>query len=240
MSGMPRRRFWSSATVRAEPEGHHVDLDARPLNTPAGAPVVLPTAALAQAIADEWNALEGEIDPDRLPLTRFANSAIDRVLPARDAVIEAVAAYGASDLLCYRAEAPAELRARQAAAWDPWLTWCARDLGAPLIAVFGLMPHPQPDASLAALRASVAAMDAFELAALHELVALSGSLVLALAVARGALPAERAWQLSRLDETWQAEHWGLDAEAEAAATKKQADFRIAAMMLQNLSGIRNL
>ena len=102
------------------------------------------------------------------------------------------------------------------------------------------MPHPQPDASLAALRASVAAMDAFELAALHELVALSGSLVLALAVARGALPAERAWQLSRLDETWQAEHWGLDAEAEAAATKKQADFNIAAMMLQNLSGIRNL
>ncbi|HMQ93329.1 MAG TPA: ATP12 family protein [Amaricoccus sp.] len=240
MSGMPRRRFWSRASVRAGPEGHGVRLDARPLNTPAGAPLVLPTAALAQAIADEWNALEGEIDPDRLPLTRFANSAIDRVVPARDAVIEAIAAFGASDLLCYRADAPAELRARQAAAWDPWLTWCARDLGAPLIAVFGLMPHPQPDASLAALRESVAAMDAFELAALHEMVVLSGSLVLALAVARGALAPEQAWQLSRLDEIWQAEHWGLDAEAEAAATRKQTDFHLAAMMMRNLSGSRNL
>lgn len=235
MSGAPKRRFWVQAAVRPEPSGHAVDLDSRPLRTPAGAPLIVPTAALARAIAEEWNALEGTIQPDRLPLTRFANSAIDRVTPAREPVIETIAAYGGSDLLCYRAEAPAQLRALQAEAWDPWLDWSARELGAPLIAVFGLMPHPQPEPSLAALRAAIAAMDAFELAALHELVALSGSLVLGLAVARGALAPESAWRLSRLDEEWQAEQWGLDAEAEAVATRKQTDFGIAAIIIHKMT-----
>jgi chaperone required for assembly of F1-ATPase len=139
-------------------------------------------------------------------------------------VIDAITEYGGSDLLCYRADAPAGLAARQAEGWDPWLAWSARALGAPLVAVAGVVHQPQPAPSLAALRAAVAQHDAFGLTALHELVALSGSLVLGLAVARGALDAGAAWELSRLDEAWQAEHWGLDAEAEAASERRREAF----------------
>jgi chaperone required for assembly of F1-ATPase len=230
-----RRRFWRAAAVRPAGAGFGVWLDARPLNTPGGAPLVVPTPALAQAVATEWDALEAEIRPDRLPFTRAANTAIDRVAREHAAVAAAVAAYGGADLLCYRAEGPATLTARQAAAWDPWLGWAARELAAPLVAVTGLMHHPQPAASLAALAAEVAALDPFALTALHELVTLTGSLVLGLAVARGALPPPDAWALSRIDEDWQAEQWGRDPEAEAAAAARRADFLRAAELLALLA-----
>jgi chaperone required for assembly of F1-ATPase len=230
----PRRRFWRTARIRPEAGGYAVDLDDRALATPAGSPLVLPTEALARAVAAEWDALGGEIDPALLPLTRAANSAIDRVAVQRDAVIDAIAEYGGSDLLCYRAEAPAALAARQAAGWDPWLAWGARTFGAPLVAVAGVIHQPQPAASLAALRRAVAEHDAFGLAALHELVSLCGSLVLGLAVARGALDAATAWELSRIDEAWQEEHWGLDAEAEAASERRREAFVRAAAMLSLL------
>lgn len=235
MSGWgPRKRFWSQASVRPVEGGVAVELDGKPLHTPERRPVVVPTAALAEAIAAEWNALDDVIRPERLPFTRAANSAIDQLPAARDAVIAALAAYGGGDLLCYRAEAPEALRARQAEAWDPWLAWAGRDLGAPLVTVSGVMPERQPPASLAALRDAVASFNAFGLAGLGELVSLSGSLVLGLAVARGALGAEAAWALSRLDEDWQAEQWGTDAEAEQAAARKAADFRQAAEYLSLL------
>jgi len=227
----PRRRFWRAATVRPRSGGFAVDLDDRALTTPAGRPLVLPTEALARAVAAEWDALGGEIDPHRLPLTRAANSAIDRVADQREAVIDAIAEYGGSDLLCYRADAPAGLASRQAEGWDPWLAWGARALGAPLVAVAGVVHQSQPGPSLAALRAAVAEHDAFGLTALYDLVSLSGSLVLGLAVARGALDAEAAWELSRLDEAWQAEHWGLDAEAEAASERRREAFVRAAGVL---------
>jgi chaperone required for assembly of F1-ATPase len=230
----PRRRFWHAAAVRPERGGYGVALDARALTTPAGVVLAVPTAALAQAIAAEWAAVEGEIRPERLPFTRAANAAIDRVSRQREAVVDAIAQYGGSDLLCYRAADPAALAARQAAGWDPWLQWAARTLRAPLIAVTGVMHEAQPAPSLAALRAAVAEQDAFGLTALHELVALSGSLVLGLAVARRALDAAVAWELSRIDETWQAEQWGLDAEAEAAAATRRADFLRARELLAML------
>ena len=235
MSWPAQRRFWQRATVRAEDGGYAVALDDQPLRTPAGAPLVVPTEALAAAIAAEWDALDAEIAPDRLPLTRAANSAIDRVADQRAAVVDAIAEYGASDLLCYRAAAPEALAARQAAGWDPWMQWAARTLAAPLVAVTGVTHQPQPPASLAALRAAVAAQDAFRLVALNELVALSGSLVLGLAVAGDALPATTAWDLSRLDETWQEEHWGLDFEAEAAAAARRAEFLQARRLLDLLA-----
>ena len=235
MSGRgSRRRFWRAAGLRPEAGGFGIDLDARALTTPGGNPLVLPTEALARAVAAEWDALAEEIDPGRLPLTRAANSAIDRVARSREAVVDAIAEYGSSDLLCYRAAEPAGLAARQTAGWDPWLAWAARGLGAPLVAVTGVVHHDQPRRSLAALRAAVADRDAFGLTALHELVTLSGSLVLGLAVARGALDPEAAWELSRIDEAWQIEHWGLDAEAEAAAEHRRADFLRAAAMLAML------
>ena len=230
MSWSPRRRFWTTAGVRPEAGGFAVALDARPLRTPAGAALVAPTEALAAAIAAEWDALEAEIDPRRLPLTRLANSAIDRVAPQRAAIVAAIAEYGATDLLCYRAEGPEALAARQAAAWDPWLLWARRSLGAPLLA-FRRSDAPAPAAREPRRpRAAVAAESDFGLVALHDLVALSGSLVLGLAVRRGALDPAEAWELSRLDETWQAEQWGLDSEAEAAAAVRRAGFLDAARL----------
>ena len=231
MSWTPRRRFWRQAEVRPVAGGFAVALDERLLQTPAKAALVVPTAALGAAIAREWSAVEGEIRPDRLPLTRAANSAIDRVARDPAAVAAAIAAYGGADLICYRAAAPEALRARQAEAWDPWLDWSAQALGAPLVAVTGVIHHPQPAASLEALDAAVAGFDPFALTALHELVTLSGSLVLALAVASGALAGEAAWALSRLDESWQEELWGRDAEAAAAAARKREDFLRAERLL---------
>lgn len=235
MTWAPQRRFWDTAAASPEADGFAVLLDTRPLRTPAGAPLRVPTAALAAAIAAEWAALTAEIRPERLPLTRAANSAIDRVARQHAAVVEAVAAYGAADLLCYRAGDPAALAGRQAAGWDPWLAWSARRFGAPLHAVEGVMHRPQPAASLAALRRAVAVRDAFALTGLHELVSLSGSLVLGLAVAEGALDAGAAWELSRIDERWQEEHWGLDSEAEQATEARRAAFLQARRLLALLA-----
>jgi len=236
MSFTPQRRFWSRAAARREAGGFAVALDARPLRTPAGATLRLPAEPLAAAIAAEWDALESEIDPRRLPLTRLANSAIDRVAPQRAAVVAQIAGYGGTDLVCYRAEGPAALAERQAASWDPWLHWAGHSLGAPLFATRGVMPERQPATSLAALAAAVAAEEAFGLVALHDLVALSGSLVLGLAVRHRALDPAEAWTLSRLDETWQTEQWGLDSEAERAAEASRGDFLAAARFSALLAG----
>lgn len=235
MSWGPRRRFWTQAGVRPRDTGFGVDLDDRPLQTPARQALLLPTRPLAEAIAAEWNAIEAEIRPEALPLTRAANSATDRVAPDPGPVIDAIAAYGGSDLLCYRAEEPLALVRRQAAAWNPWLDWSGRVLGAPLLAVVGVMHHPQPAESLARLRAHVAGFDAFRLTALHDLVSLSGSLVLGLAVSRGALAPEDAWELSRIDEAWQAEQWGEDCEAADQAARRRADFLQAEHLLRLLT-----
>lgn len=219
-----RKRFWDAVAVEARDGGFGVALDGRVLKTPAHAPLVVPTEGFAREIAAEWEGIESEIRPDDLPFTRTANTVIDRIAGNPGPVVEALAAYGETDLLCYRAEGPDALQLRQAELWDPWLEWSAREIGAPLLAVSGIIHHAQPEPSLAALRAAVAAHDPFALAALHELVTLSGSLVLALAVSRGALDGESAWALSRLDEIWQAEQWGRDSEAEQAAAIKCAVF----------------
>jgi len=217
------RRFWTAATAVPVDGGYTVQLDARPVRTPLKAPLVLPTIALAKAVAAEWQAQEKAVNPETMPFTRTANSAIDKVRPQFAAVADMLADYGGSDLLCYRAEGPAGLVARQAQSWDPLLDWARDDLAAPLRQATGVMHVAQPEASLAALRHQVQAMSAFQLAAFHDLVAISGSLVLALAVARGRITAEEAWTRSRVDEDWQISLWGEDAEAaEAAARKREA------------------
>jgi chaperone required for assembly of F1-ATPase len=233
---IPRKRFWTEATAEPLPEGGFVvRLDARPLRTPARAALVLPTRAFAEAVAAEWAALPESFGPEDLPFTRAANVAIDRIAAAPDPVVDQIAAYGETDLICYRAERPAALVARQADAWDPPMRWSAEALGAPLVAVAGIVHAAQPPASLAALRRAVAAHDAFALTALHELVTLSGSLVIGLAVSAGATGAEAGWALSRVDEAWQAEQWGEDAEAAALAALKRADFLRAADLLKMLA-----
>lgn len=224
MSIWAPRRFWTAASVVPTEGGFAVHLDGRPVRTPLKAPLVLPTRALAEEVTAEWQRVEGKVDPSVMPFTRMANSAIDKVAPQFDAVAEMLAEYGGSDLTCYRAEQPEDLVARQSEGWDPLLAWAAATLAAPLHPTVGVMHREQPAASLAALSAAVHALTPFQLAAFHDLVALSGSLVLALAVTRGRLTAEEAWALSRIDETWQIEEWGEDEEAAEMAARKHADF----------------
>lgn len=231
---MTASRDWTKVTVREEASGFLVLLDDRSLNTPGRAPLVLPTPALAERIADEWRAVEGRIDPRGLPFTRMANTAIDRAPRRFEAIVAAIAEFGDTDLLCYRASDPVALAARQATAWDPWLAWARDEFGAPLTVTEAVTHRPQPHGSLHRLREAVAAHDTFEIVALHDLVALSGSLVLGLAISRGALNGQDGWTISRLDEVWQAERWGEDAEAAEAAALARADFLRAETLLQLL------
>lgn len=228
MSGWKAKRFWKSASVEPVDGGWTVKLDGRAVKTPAKAPLILPTEAMAQAIAAEWDAQTGEVKPDTMPYTRTANSAIDKVAVQHGEVAEMLAAYGGSDLLCYRATGPEPLIERQAAAWDPLLDWADQALGLRLTATAGVMHIAQDPQALTLSHNLVSALGPFHLAAFHDLVAISGSLVLALAVIHGRLEPEQAWALSRLDENWQIEQWGEDEEAQAMAEVKHADFLQAA------------
>ena len=228
MSDWKPKRFWKTATAVPAETGFTVTLDDRPVRTPAKAPLIVPTQEMAHAIAAEWDAQEKELDPRTMPVTKGANAAIDKVRIQRDEVIAMLAEYGDSDLLCYRAAGPEGLIALQMKHWDPILDWAADALGARLFAAEGVMHVAQPAASLARLRDAVAAFDDFGLAALHDLVSLSGSLVLGIAVTRDALHVDDAWSLSRVDEDWQIAQWGEDEEAAAAAALKQAAFADAA------------
>ncbi len=222
MSSWTAKRFWKEAQVVAAPGGYTVHLDGRPIKTPTRAALVVPTVAMAAAIAAEWDAQQGVIDPRGMPVTRSANAAIDKVRPQHAEVAALIAEYGGTDLLCYRAGTPPRLVAQQAAAWDPLLDWAETSFGARLTTTVGVVPVPQSATALAALMAQVTAMDDFQLAALHDLVGISGSLVLGLAVAAGRLSAEDAWVISRIDEAWQIAQWGADDEAEAEAEIKRA------------------
>lgn len=224
MSTTKPKRFWKAARAEAAGDGYAVTLDGRPVRTPARAPLVLPTLALAEAIAAEWDAQQDRVDPASMPLTRTANSAIDKVAAQHGEVAALIAAYGGTDLLCYRAEDPQGLVARQDAVWTPLLDWAAQALGARLHPVRGVMFAPQDDAVLARLEARVRALTEFQLAAFHDLVSLSGSLIIGFAAAYGHASPEALWEASRLDEIWQAEQWGEDEEAMAQAALKKTAF----------------
>jgi chaperone required for assembly of F1-ATPase len=226
------KRFWREVTVEEADGGFGFRLDRRPVRTPAKAPCLLPTRALAEAVAAEWAVVEGEVDAAAMPLTRAANSAIDRVIPEREAVAAIIAAYGEADLICYRAPHPEGLARRQGDAWDPLLAWVDEALGARLVSVEGVVHVAQPPDSLARLGAAVRAHGPWELTALHDLVSISGSLVIGLAVSHAHLDAATAWPLSRIDEDWQIEEWGEDDEAAAVAARRRLDFVNAARLLE--------
>lgn len=221
MSEWKARRFWKQATVRPVDGGFEVTLDDKPLRTPGKLPLVLPTAALAQEVAAEWDAQAEVIAPLTMPLTRAANSAIEKVALQFAAVAGMLAEYGGTDLLCYRATGPSDLVRLQAAEWDPLLDWAANDLGAPLKVTQGVVHVAQDDAALKQLHQHLLAVDTYGLTALHDLVTLPGSLVMGLAVIRGRLSADEAHRLSRLDETWQAAQWGEDEDARDAAEARR-------------------
>jgi chaperone required for assembly of F1-ATPase len=240
VSGSAQRRVWTTVRVEAVAEGHVIRLDEAVLRTPARRDLVLPCRALAEAIAGEWDAQDERIVPETMPFTLLANTALDQVPAAAGAVADDIAAYAETDLLCYRAPHPETLIARQDAAWDPPLAWAREHYGAPLTCARGVMHVSQPTESLARLRGAVEACHAAHgplgLTALSELVTLSGSLVLGLAVAEDAMAAAHAWVASRLDETFQAEQWGEDAEAAAAAARREAAFHRDAQLM---SWLRN-
>ena len=224
MSGWARKRFWTETEVAEDGDGFGLRLDGRAVRTPAKAALVLPTRALAEALAEEWAAQEDDVRPETMPLTRMANSAIDKVAGEQAEVVRHLAAYGETDLLCYRAEAPAELVDRQAEAWDPWLDWLEMRFGVRPATVAGVIPKAQDPEVLGRLEAEVAKLSVFELSAFHDLVALPGSLILALAAASGDADPGALWEAARVDELWQIEQWGEDEEAARVNDLKRQAF----------------
>jgi chaperone required for assembly of F1-ATPase len=226
------KRFWREvAVVDGDGGSFGIALDGRRVKTPAKAELTVPARALAEAIAAEWDAARDEVDLRAMPLMGLANAAIDRVSPDPERFAAALGRYGETDLLCYRAEAPPALLGRQAEAWDSLLAWARRRFDVDFVVAAGIIYAPQPQATIDRLRHAVAALDPFRLAALSPLVTIGGSLVAALAVAERAVTADAAWQAVSLDERWQLEQWGSDAEAEAALASRRRDFMAAASFL---------
>ena len=228
------RRVYREATARQVEGGWGIALDGRPMRTPARHELVVPSAALATAIAAEWDAQQDEIRPATMPLTRLAATAIDRTGAQRDLVVAETANYAGTDLVCYRADHPPALAARQQAEWQPLLDWAMLRYDAGLAVTNGILPQPQSPAALKAFAAAVAAQDDFRLTALHAMTAACGSLVIALALMEGQLDAGAAFAASQLDETFQIEAWGEDAEAAARRRALAEDIAAAERFVQLL------
>lgn len=229
------KRFYKEAATRPAAGGTEVLLDGRPVKTPGRDALILQSGGLAEAIAAEWNAQGETIDPRSMPLTGLANAAIDRVVPDPDAFAAGLAKYGETDLLCYRADAPPGLIARQRQSWDPILAWARRRFDVDFEVTSGIIHRAQPQATIDRLAQAAASRTPFELAALSPLVTLSGSLIVALAIAEQALDLDSAWAAATIDEAWQAEKWGEDEEATTRMANRRAEFEAADRFLRLLS-----
>lgn len=228
------KRFWKDVGVIREEGGWAIKLDARPVMTPARAPLVVPTEPLADAIAEEWRSVDTDIDPRAMPLTGLANAAIDRVASDRRAFASGLARYAEADLACYRSDWPPELVTRQAESWDELLAWARRRYDVDFATTTGLLHVPQAPATVDRLAHAVAELDSLHLAGLSPLVTAGGSLVAALAVLEKAIAPEAAWESVSIDDRWQLEQWGADKEAETALENRRADFMSAAQFLELL------
>jgi chaperone required for assembly of F1-ATPase len=229
------RRFYKEATAVADNEVWRITLDGKVVKTPARNPLSLPTRALAEAIAVEWAAQEAKVKPDTMPLMQLASTAIDRVAPDRDRIIAETAGYAATDLVCYRADGPDELIARQATQWDPLIDWLRERYDVSLKKAAGVMAIPQSDQALAALTRAVAAQDDFRLTALGVMTGAAGSLAIGLALLEGRISPEDAAAAAQLDELYQAERWGVDPEAETRRLAQKADLAAARRFLDLLA-----
>ncbi|MET0376821.1 MAG: ATP12 family protein [Rhizorhabdus sp.] len=225
------KRFYKSVTTEQLETGHAIRLDGRAVKTPARAELVLPTSALGLSVAAEWDAQEDDIDPRSMPLTGLANAAIDHVAPDPAAFAKTLDVYGETDLVCYRAEHPAELVGLQAECWDPLIDWAQQRYDIEFEIIHGIMHQPQPRETVARLAAAVHGFDSFQLAALQPLITISGSLVITLALAEGEIDGRAAFDAAHLDELWQAEQWGEDELATKARAHRADDFRAAARFL---------
>lgn len=234
MAAAKPKRFYLDAAANKVAGGYQVTLDAKPVRTPGGKTVLVQNRALAEALAAEWDAQKTHIELSSMGLNQLVNSAIDAGASELAALAGELAAYGESDLLCYRAEGPPALVARQMAAWDPLLDWADTRYGARLHVTQGIVSVAQDGAALAALRARIARADPFQLCALRAAVGIGGSLIVGLALAEGHLNIEQAWQVVNIDEDWQREKWGEDAQAAANRAGAFAAFAVAGHMLQVL------
>jgi chaperone required for assembly of F1-ATPase len=232
--GPRRKRFYANAGVVESPGGFAITLDDKPVRTPSGRALVAPTREIADAIVAEWDAQKEIIDPLTMPMTRLANSVVDAVVDRVEAVTEDVAKYLGSDLLFYRAGHPEALVAREAALWDPVLFWAADALGAHFILAEGIVHVRQPDSAVAAARAALPA-DPWSIAALHVVTTLTGSALLALALLQDVLDSDQVWAAAHVDEDWNMEKWGVDAEVAARRAVRSVDFKAAASVLTALN-----
>jgi chaperone required for assembly of F1-ATPase len=226
VSAEKRRRFYKTAETAAAEGGFHVLLDGRPIRTPEGGRMLLPTLALAGLVADEWAAQGEHIDLGTMTATRLAFTALDRAPAVRVEVADDVARYAGSDVISYFAEAPEALVAREQAEWTPLLEWARRELGVGLRPVAGIIHQDQPQAAVDRVRDLALEHDDFRLTGLANAAGLLGSAVLALALARGRLAGEQAFELSRLDEAFQEERWGIDEDAAARTDGLRAEARV--------------
>jgi len=229
------RRFYKEAASVAVHGGWGIALDGRTVRTPAKNPLVLQSRALAEAIAAEWNAQEAKVKPNTMPLMQIASTAIDRVAPDRARIVAETAAYAGTDLVCYRAEGPAELVERQAKAWDPLIDWLRERFDVSLTTAGGVMAVRQSEPGLAALHRVVEAQDDLRLTALSVATGAAGSLVIGLALLEGRLTPEEAAALAQLDELYQAERWGIDPEAEKRRIAQKTDLVAARRFLDLLA-----
>jgi len=233
------RRFYREAAAVSDPApdsgGWRIALDGKVVKTPARNPLVIPNRALAEAIAAEWSAQDTRIKPDTMPLMQLLSTAIDRVAPDRERIIAETAGYAATDLVCYRAEGPADLRAREAAEWDPLIDWLRVRFDVVLNVASGVIAVPQSEPALAVLTRVVAGQDDFRLTALSVMTGAVGSLVLGLAVLEGRITPEEAAKAAQLDELYQAERWGIDPEAEIRRASQRADLLAARRFLDLLA-----
>jgi chaperone required for assembly of F1-ATPase len=226
-----RRRFYRNAAIASAADSHGVVLDGKPIHTPARRLLAAPSPVLAEAIAAEWEAQRELIDPATMPLTRLANSIIDGVADAEAPVAAEIEKYLASDLLFYRAATPQKLRERQAQEWDPILAWARDALGADFKVGEGVVHIAQPEAALKAAAAAIPT-DPWQLGAVHVVTTLTGSALIALALLRGRLTADAAWQAAHVDEDWNMEQWGKDEMALERRAFRFAELQAAATVLK--------
>jgi chaperone required for assembly of F1-ATPase len=228
---MAAKRFYRQPTLESADDRHTVALDGRPLRTPGKRQLALPTVALAEAIVSEWDAQGDDIRPDSMPIMQLASTAVDRIAPQRASVVDGIAAYAQTDLLCYRAGGPPSLVELQATLWQPLVDWAALRFDASLVVTTGIVPVEQPENAIVAVRHAVAESDEFGLAGVSAMTAATGSLIVALAVREERLDADAACDTSQLEETWQAEQWGRDEEAEARRARIRGEIHAAARFL---------
>lgn len=228
------KRFYKDVTVAESNGGYAILLDGRPVRTPKKLQLVVPKRGLAEAIAAEWAAQGTEINPAMMPLSKLAITALDGVAAHASAVADDIVKFAGSDLLCYRAEAPAALQRLQAKAWDPVLAWAEAELGTRFLLAEGVMPVEQSPSTLERVAEAVAPFEPMALTCLHVMTTLTGSAILALAEAKGQLTAEEAWGAAHVDEDWQIAQWGVDVEAAERRARRWTEMQAASRFLRLL------